>query len=182
MPAAAACSVSSCNRPDHALRSCSRRTIPTRMGSTATAVSWSQALAVCAVEPAAAARPGGEQSGNHPSRLIEHPRLGIDPQAAEREGDGRNDLDHVIRRIDQRRRVELAARVVVAGLALLVELEQRVAGGRSGITPLVGQRLELLDLIRDGGSGATAIRELELVEGFDALYVGRHHPLVVDAL
>ena len=59
---------------------------------------------------------------------------------------------------------------------------ERVARRRAGIAPLLGERLELVDVLRDRGPRAAAVGEGELVQGLDALDVRGEHPLVVHAL
>ena len=68
-----------------------------------------EAAGVGAMEHAAGVRAGGQQPADRLAVGVEHARVLVDPQAGEGEGDRGDDLDHVVRRVDQRRGVEPAA-------------------------------------------------------------------------
>ncbi len=130
----------------------------------------------------AAVGTGREQPRNRIAALVEHPRVRVDQESAERERDRWNELGDVVGRIEQRRRIEPASRLRPPVLAGRVELLEASAHEPPGVAPLLGQVVELVEIVRHRTAGSASIGEPERVDRLDPIDVRSHHPLVVDSL
>ena len=69
-----------------------------------------------------------------------------------------------------------------AALGLPVVLDERSVDRLGRVAPLLGQRRELLEVVRDRAPPARLVDRVELVVRLDALHVRPEHPVAVDAL